>query len=95
MPKVNKPVIVPIRLDADLVRRIDRFAARVRRESAGMTISRNNAIRTLISRALSAAEKTPPFGGFTNPDEVIKGFERLLRPNWRRELSQPVRRKKR
>ncbi len=58
----KQPLPLSIRFPRDLLARIDRYADRLRAEHPGLAISRGDAVRVLVSRALDAAEaqKTRP-----------------------------------
>ena len=47
---------VPLRLSAELLDRIERHVLRMRREHPGVTVSRSDALRSLIAAALEAVE---------------------------------------
>ena len=58
MPKKKKePVAVNLRLDADLLDRIDRAAATLSERAGGLPVTRPDAIRTLLTRACIAVEE--------------------------------------
>lgn len=50
------------RLPEDLVRRLDSYAERLRREQPGRTATRADALRVLLEQALAAAEKGGRYG---------------------------------
>jgi hypothetical protein len=59
MPDMAKPppmAVTPIRLPVALIKRLDRHAARLRAEQPGVNITRSDAIRLLLSRALDREE---------------------------------------
>lgn len=56
MTKKAAMLIVPFRLPADLVKRLDRHALRLRQEHPGIEITRADAVRSLLVEALAAKE---------------------------------------
>jgi len=54
--KTDPMAVVPFRLPASLVKRLDRHAARLRREQPGVEVTRADVVRLLLTRALDAAE---------------------------------------
>jgi len=57
-------VQIALRLDAELLRRLNAHRARLQAEQPGMNWSRSDAVRALLIRALSAVERhgPPPSG---------------------------------
>lgn len=49
--------VIPFRLPAALVRRLDRHAERLAKAQPGLRITRADVVRMLLERGLSAAEK--------------------------------------
>ena len=55
--KKNDPMpVVPFRLPAELVRRLDRYAERLRKEQPGLRATRTDAVRVLLTEALDRKE---------------------------------------
>ena len=54
---------VAFRLPKDLIARIDDYAARLAKEQAGMTVTRTDVVRVLLTRALDAEPASKPKGG--------------------------------
>ena len=52
-------VRVAFRWDADVVRRIDKYAERVRADMPGLTFTRTEAVRVLLEKALAQVEEEP------------------------------------
>jgi predicted DNA-binding protein len=48
------------RLPAELLARLDRHAERLRQQHAGMTVTRADVVRMLLTRALNDVEKESP-----------------------------------
>lgn len=48
--------VVPFRLPGPLVKRLDRHAERLRRETPGLRVTRADVVRLLLERGLEAAE---------------------------------------
>lgn len=44
--------VVPFRIPAELVRRLDRHAQRLNKETPGLTLTRADALRLLLTQAL-------------------------------------------
>jgi len=55
-PVGDAPRQLALRLPASLIERLDAHAERMRRSTPGVTLSRADAIRTLLITALDAAE---------------------------------------
>lgn len=49
--------VTPIRLDAKLLKRLDKHAERMRRDAPGLRATRSDALRTLLNEALDRAER--------------------------------------
>jgi hypothetical protein len=49
-------VVIPFRLPVALVKRLDRHAARMRREQPGVEVGRADAVRFLLGQALDREE---------------------------------------
>jgi len=56
MEKKAPMKVIPFRLPADLVKRLDRHAERLRREHPGLNPTRADALRMLLVEALAAKE---------------------------------------
>lgn len=56
MPKPTPMAVIPFRLPAALVRRLDRHAARLRQEQPGLRVTRADALRLLLTEALDREE---------------------------------------
>ena len=61
--RMTKTVQVGFRLPADLVKRIDAYAARIANENPGLEITRVIAVKALLTQALDAVEATPKHRG--------------------------------
>lgn len=48
--------VIPFRLPADLVKRLDRHAERMQAEKPGLQVTRADALRVLITQALDREE---------------------------------------
>ena len=57
MAKTAAMQVIPFRLPADLVKRLDRHAARLGKEQPGLRATRSDALRVLLNAALDQAEK--------------------------------------
>lgn len=55
-PKKGSTPLVAFRLAPELVERLDRHAARMTEAHPGLTFTRADAVRELLTRALDAAE---------------------------------------
>jgi hypothetical protein len=60
---MTKTVQVGFRLPADLVKRIDAYAARIANENPGLEITRVVAVKALLTQALDAVEAAPKHRG--------------------------------
>jgi hypothetical protein len=60
---MTKTVQVGFRLPADLVKRIDAYAARLSSENPGLEVTRALAVKALLTQALDALEATPKHRG--------------------------------
>ena len=49
--------VTPIRLDATMLKRLDKHADRMRRDTPGLRATRSDALRTLLNEALDRAER--------------------------------------
>jgi predicted transcriptional regulator len=57
MSKPTPMAVTPIRLPPALLRRLDHYAVRLRREHPGARFTRSDAIRLLLERALADVEE--------------------------------------
>ena len=60
---MTKTVQVGFRLPADLVKRIDAYAARIANENPGLEVTRALAVKALLTQALDVVEATPKHRG--------------------------------
>ena len=51
--------VIPFRLPADLVKRLDKHAERMQAEQPGLQATRADALRVLLTEALDRAEAKP------------------------------------
>ena len=58
-----KTVQIGFRLPAELVKRIDDYAARLGRETPGLEVTRVLAVKALLTQALDAIEAAPKHRG--------------------------------
>jgi len=57
-PKTTKqPMPTAFRLPSELLRKLDEHAKRLERRNPGLTFSRTDAMRELLTRAIEVAEK--------------------------------------
>jgi hypothetical protein len=54
---MGKVITVAFRLDADLVAKLDEFAAALARQNPGLQVTRTDAVRMLLVQALETATK--------------------------------------
>ena len=60
MPKRASPMkVIPFRLPADLVKRLDKHAERMQAEQPGLQVTRADALRVLLTEALDRVEAKP------------------------------------
>ncbi len=60
---MTKTVQLGFRLPADLVKRIDAYAARIATENPGLEVTRALAVKALLTQALDAIEAGPKHRG--------------------------------
>ena len=56
----EETAVVSIRLPIDLVRRLDRYADELRAVTPGVNVTRTDAARAILTRALNASKPTRP-----------------------------------
>lgn len=56
----DETAVVSIRLPIDLVRRLDRYADELRAVTPGVNITRTDAARAILTRALTVSKPTRP-----------------------------------
>jgi len=56
MPKPAPMQVIPFRLPAALVKRLDKHAARLRAERPGLRVTRADALRLVVTEALDRVE---------------------------------------
>lgn len=57
MVAAKAKLIVPVRLEPEVVARIDRLATRLSRRASGLPVVRSEALRLALARGLDAIEK--------------------------------------